>query len=727
VRSITFLAAFLASSGAAFPGSILNYVPAPNQMSITALAQDSAGNLYLAGALPNATANQPLNDAVVVKLSSDGKTVLYSITLPTTLISAMALEADGSIVVTGETASGFPVTANAAEPQDTGSAITGFFAHLNAAGAIAYATYLNVPTAASIPAPYVQSIAVDSSGAAYITGLGLFDSTPGALPPVTFGENEYFVAKIDATGTIDFITGAIGGSVIAVDSQGFIYIAGTGFPPPSLPTTPGAYQPSPQAKEICSGSISNSGGVSLACTDQYVVKLNPTGSAIVYATWLSGSFGAVPSAISVDAEGNVVVAGSTQSADYPVTPGAYQTANFATAPAISYLTFPPPISAPPVTSYVTKLNSTGSALIFSTYLGGSGQDWITSIASDSEGNFNLSGVSESPDFPGLPPIPDQCRAGSLYPMPFLTRLTADGSSLTETQLVYGFLAYAPAQAGSVVPLAVFGSQGTATLAWQNRLAFLDLDAPDPNLICATDAADLAPLAQVSPGQLVSLFGNGIGVSPAVASQPQNGMIPTSAGATTVTFNGVAAPVLYSSPDQINVQVPYEIANQPDAAIEIASGSASVGAGNLLVAPIQPSVFAPPQYANCQGLITADLLPLALNADASLNSCANPAAIGSTVTLFVNGLGLAGATPVTGAISPSPATPLALSVALTAGTVSLVSAESDPGSIDGVWRVQLEIEVPNYQLQNVFVTFVSFTVGGVPIRDQLVLWVSSPFQ
>ncbi len=411
----------------------------------------------------------------------------------------------------------------------------------------------------------------------------------------------------------------------------------------------------------------------------------------MYSTWLSGSYGATPAGLSVDGEGNVVVAGYTQSSDYPVTLGAFQNTSFANLPPASNAENPilesMPIPVPPTTSYVTKLNAAGNDLLFSTYLGGSGEDSITSMSVDSAGNINLAGFAESQDFPGLPPSPNPCRPSFLYPAPFLTRLSADGSSLTETQLAYGLVANPYAVPLPV--LAMFGlPRDTAAVVVGTSVAFLSPFSTTPAFICATDAADLAPLAQFAPGQLVSLFGRGIGDDPGMVFQPQDGQVPGVLGQTRVDIHGLFAPVLYSSPDQINVQVPYQVAGDPSLPMIISNGSAIVGSGNFMATPIQPSAFVIPGYATCQATITNGLLAVALNADGSENSCDNPAAVGDTVTIFVNGLGLAAGQPNTGTVTSS-ATPLALPVSVT-GDVELVSAQSDPGSVNSVWAIQVKI-------------------------------------
>jgi uncharacterized protein (TIGR03437 family) len=311
------------------------------------------------------------------------------------------------------------------------------------------------------------------------------------------------------------------------------------------------------------------------------------------------------------------------------------------------------VPGPPSTGYVTKLNAAGSGLVFSTFIGGSGEDAIHSLAVDGEGNFYLAGLATSPDFPGLSGVPDGCRPNYVYPTPFFRRLSADGSALTATQLAYGLTAQRE------FDHAVFDGHGKAVLALGSSLASMDLFAPTPNLVCVIDAAGLAPLAQVAPGQLVTLLGNGMSSDEGTGFQPQNGHVPSLGDGVSVMFNGVPAPILYSSASQVNVQVPYEIAGQSSVRLEMQGlHDAIPGARDFAAAASAPSAFVTgAEYAKCGTVVTNSLLAVALNADGSRNSCENPADAGSVVSLFVNGLGTAGANPATGVISAEPAVPL----------------------------------------------------------------------
>src|ERR1700685_2597234 len=134
MSSITFLPAlFLSTLSLAWAGSLTGIATLPNQPIFTAMQQDTAGNIYIAGSVSAG--------AFVAKLSGGGATVQFWKTFAQSGLGALVLAADGSILVAGSTSS-FPVTPNAAEPQST-EALTGYFARLDPNGYVVYATYLN--------------------------------------------------------------------------------------------------------------------------------------------------------------------------------------------------------------------------------------------------------------------------------------------------------------------------------------------------------------------------------------------------------------------------------------------------------------------------------------------------------------------------------------------------------------------------------------------------------
>lgn len=712
IRAKSGLTAFLLSAGLIWAGRVDSVIPLPNQASVSAVRRDVAGNLYIGGSVPAAhPRSQSDTDAFIAKLSSEGQVMFWTVLSGSQSenVTALVVTVDGSTLAVGTTYStDFPVTPNAAIPHITGT--TGFFVHLDANGRVVYASYL-----ASV---YIlpQAITTDTAGAAYITGRGILVSSPGTIPAISDNGRGYFVMKLDATGKPVFATGGIGGSAISLDARGFIYIAGsTDDPNYPLPVTQGAFQAATPRFAVCQATQA----FELFCGNQFVAKLNPAASGLVYATWLTGSSGSTPSSLVVDSEGNAILVGTTGSPDYPVTPRAFQMASFATLPPVNNVNFGFGLPGPPITGYVTKLNATGTGLVFSTFVGGSGQDGVDATAMDDEGNFYLAGLTASPDFPGLNGLPDGCRPNYIYPVPFLTRLSADGSALTGTQLALG--STVPVT-GSPFVNAAFDNQGKAILAVGSSLWDLDLFAFTPQFVCAVDAADRAPVAQLAPGQLVSLFGNAMSLGAPIGFQPQNGRVPTSLGdGLSVTVGGVAAPILYSSASQINIQVPYEIAGQSTVQLEIQRTGVPLGSREFRVVASAPSVFlAETEYAICNKTSTNLVLPVAHNADGSRNSCDNPAGDQSTVTILVNGLGVAG---VTGAITTAPATLLQLPVTVN-GDAAPVSAESNPGSVNSVWKLKVKVSSELSQFGDWLSRF-TLSIGGYSVGGRLVIWTKRP--
>jgi uncharacterized protein (TIGR03437 family) len=216
---------------------------------------------------------------------------------------------------------------------------------------------------------------------------------------------------------------------------------------------------------------------------------------------------------------------------------------------------------------------------------------------------------------------------------------------------------------------------------------------------------------------LSLFGEDIGPAPAVQAQPAGGFIPVSLGYTgiSVTFNDVPAPILYASFGQVNVQVPYEVANLASVTMKIQYGTASTDV--FSVVPSQPSAFVQAvSYAACGYEIRESLLPVAVNADGSVSGCGSKAPRGTLVNVFLNGLGLAGGHPVTGAIgTTSEAPPVSATASFSTEPVTVTA---DAGAINGVWQAQIAIPLgwsgPSLQF--------TLTVNGVAVRDSLVLWL-----
>jgi uncharacterized protein (TIGR03437 family) len=685
------------SANPAFSGTVQTLPALPNAAAASAVQVDPSGNIYVAGSF---LSSPTVGHAFAAKLSPDGSQVIWWTVLAGSQndgVAALALGADNSVYVTGSTFStDFPTTPGSMQPNSSVSGQKGFVAKLSPNGAVLYATYIG----GSATQTNGAAIAVHSSGAAFITGgtYGSFPTSPGAVKGGTSLDNTTFVIELNPAGSAApvAITG-FGGSAIAVDLQGNIYAAGAGsilFPPTPTPTTPGAFQPTAPPFSFCYTSIN----FQLPCPAQHIAKIDPTGTKLIYATYLGS---ATPSAMAVDQEGNAIVAGSTSAMDYPTTPAAYQPEYFA-SPVQNYI---PYIWEAPVSGYVTKLNAAGSGLIWSTLFGGSHDDHVTGLAIGASGNILLAGHAYSSDLPGLWLTPVSSRPTVANPLNFVARLSPDGSTLSPTEL----LPYSTA-AGVAVR-----SDGIAVAA--SPLALVRFSTIG-RVAAITDSADNARIVSVAPGQLLTLLGTNL--APPDPAYPPNGF-PASFSGVTVTFNGIPAPLLYTSGTQINLQLPYEIAGLTQVSMQVSSQFVSPPVSEsyfLAVVERQPSVFlsasafSQPFFdiSQCNGQNISGLQPLALNADGTQNSCANPAVSGSNVTIFVNGLGVTTPAQSTGAVSSSA---VAITPAVGTGT-NVLSTTTLPGSIDGIAQVQLQVSSTKSN---------AFQVGTFLVRGPgILIWV-----
>jgi hypothetical protein len=387
------------------------------------IAVDSAGNAYICGItnstnFPTANAiqgtfNPPINpslvsrDGFVTKLNAAGTALVYSTYLGGNAddrCNKIAVDASGNAYVAGETGStNFP-TANAFQSTYGGGFSDGYIAKLNAAGsAFVYSTYLggDVFDAA-------HALTIDSTGSVYATGR----TTSSTFPVVNPIQGTYsggpgadaFVTKINAAGTALVYSTYLGGNAgttggftagfsIKVDSTGSAYLTGqtraTNFP--------------------TANAIQSTFGGGFPDGDAFVTKLNAAGTALVYSTYLGGSDNDIGNEIALDSAGNAYVTGVANSANFP-TANAFQSTLKGTSDA-----------------FVTKLNAAGTAFIYSTYLGGTTNESGNAIAVDSAGNAYVAGGTSSTDFPLV--NPNQGTFAGLVDI-FLTKFNAGGSALT---------------------------------------------------------------------------------------------------------------------------------------------------------------------------------------------------------------------------------------------------------------------------------------------------------
>ena len=215
------------------------------------------------------------------------------------------------------------------------------------------------------------------------------------------------------------------GNDMAMDRAGDIYIVGT-TEANDLPVTEGAFAPRRTSKEP--DHYSNG-------EDAYVLKLSRTGDRIIYATYLGGSLFDRAMGVAVDEEGNVYVTGATSSTDFPTTPGAFKTVHSGIPCATSITTFPC------TDGFLTKLNPTGTALVYSTLMGGGGYDSPINIEVDSSRNAYVQGYTRSPDFPTTPGAFQTSLRGEADL--FVMKMDARGEALIYSTLLGGSETEAP--------------------------------------------------------------------------------------------------------------------------------------------------------------------------------------------------------------------------------------------------------------------------------------------
>jgi len=323
---------------------------------------------------------------------------------------AIAVDGAGNAYVVGYTWSpGFPTTPGAFDTSfNNGTPIDTFVIKVNPGGdALLYSTFLG-----GYDADWGFGIAVDGGGNAYVTGVTIspdFPTTPDASDTIYNGRGDAFVAKLNPAGSAlvyaTFLGGSEwdGGNGIAVDGGGNAYVTG-GTSSSDFPTTPGAFDTSYNGGDY----------------DAFVAKLNPRGSAVLYATVLGGSQSEMGQGIAVDGGGNAHVAGYTLSSNFPTMRGALDTT----------------YNGGDYDAFVAKLNPAGSALVYATFLGGSGEDRGYSIALDGGGNAYVTGLTESSDFPATPGAFDTSYNGGDYDA-FVAKLNPAGSGLVYATFLGG--------------------------------------------------------------------------------------------------------------------------------------------------------------------------------------------------------------------------------------------------------------------------------------------------
>lgn len=391
------------------------------------IAVDSADDAYVTGftyssnfpTTANAFQAAASGNGFVTVLNSTGSGLIYSTYLPGVgwdipegaVTDAIAVDSSGNAYVTGPAGPNFVTTAGAFQPAYPGTrnnyylggTTVAFLAkidpQLSGSSSLVYATFLggsggSTPTIGAPVGDAGTGIAVDGSGNAYLTGFTWstnFPTTPGAFQQANSGGEDMFIAKLNPSlngsvslaystylggkGNDGYVScnpyyqtyNSQGGPGIAVDGSGDVYVTGT-TESSNFPTTKGAFDTRYQG----SG-------------DAFVTKLNAEGTGLVYSTYLGGKNLDGGSSIAVDSSGNAYVTGWTLSTNFPTyNPIQSQKASGTDSNGKTNSDV-----------FVTTLNATGSGLLFSTYLGGSGDDYGFGLALDSAKNVYVTGQANA--------------------------------------------------------------------------------------------------------------------------------------------------------------------------------------------------------------------------------------------------------------------------------------------------------------------------------------------
>jgi hypothetical protein len=382
------------------------------------IAIDGSGNAYVTGY--TASANFPTSgayqssyggggDVFITKLSSSGNALAYSTFLGGSAGDEgydITVDGSGNAYVLCTTGSADLPTVNAFQSTYAGE-IDAFVAKLSSSGnTLLYSTYLG-GTGTDQP----SGIAVDGNGNAYLTGYtrSIDFPTVNAYQSSRHSDYDVFVSKLNNSGNTLLYSTYLGGSNedigygITIDGSGNAYITGNTFSADFPMSNP--YQ------------SSNAGN-----GDAFITKLNSNGNSLLYSTYLGGTGTDGATGIAIDLSGNAYATGNTTSTNFP-TLNAYQSAKAGTRD-----------------MFITKLNSSGGSIVYSTYLGGSsGGDYEFGygIAVDANGSSFVTGLTQSTDFPMVNAF-QPSKPGPYYDFDiFVSRLSSNGSSLVYSSYLGG--------------------------------------------------------------------------------------------------------------------------------------------------------------------------------------------------------------------------------------------------------------------------------------------------
>jgi uncharacterized protein (TIGR03437 family) len=491
---------------------------------------------------------------------------------------------------------------------------------------------------------------------------------------------------------------------LAIDAQGNAYVAGYTLST-DFPVTVAAFQ----RQSI--GSDLNNEFFNLG--DGFVAKVNPTGSNLLFATYLGGRGDDLITGLALDPAGNVYVTGPTSSTNFPVTSGAYAVRNRGPVDGAFDSVDDDQLWGD---GFVAKLSADGARLLNATYFGGGGDDIPMGIALDSLGNVIIGGMTVSANLP-LTPDAAQTQFGGRG-RPFAGQWIGDGFvaqfNPELTSLLYAtYLGGALDDAVGGIALDRTGNLWvtgtTASLNWPTRGAavqpnfggstatqFFRGDAflsrlegfgqsagPVLGIRSVVNAANYA--ANIAPGMIFVAFTNAAGPKDLVgAALTPSGFYDTVRSETRFLFDGVAAPLIYVREDQSSGIVPYSVAGKSNVQVVVEYRGQRSLPLSLPVSPASPGLFSVNQAGTGPGAI--------YNQDGRLNTSGNPAAKGSVIVLYGTGEGQTVPGGVDGKVAATEFPKPNQTVTATVGgrTVGILYAGAIPGQVAGLFQMNLQL-------------------------------------
>ncbi|MBI3280141.1 MAG: SBBP repeat-containing protein, partial [Acidobacteria bacterium] len=659
-----------------------------------AIALDGRGGVYVAGRTTSAdfvsttlprSPNDPV-DAFVVKLDGNGASMLQSSLLRGTgssdaAATALAVDDSGSLYIGGQTTIvNYPVTAQAVQKQLVAKKDALILKLSPGGDKVLYATYLGGRDDDAI-----TGLELDGAGNLHIAGQFSQDF-PFTVPPDPHVVAGSFLAKIDGTGSRLVYAIESPGRILAVDrATGRAVVAGSSRA--RCPVTSDAFQPAPASVfDVC------------------VCQFNESGTAVQYATYLGGSGDDGAAGLRIDAAGNIIVAGSTKSSDFPLTPDAFQRLRRGESWTNEL--------------FLTVLNPRSRRLEYSTLFGGAGSEYLRGLAVGTDDSLALAGYTYSADFPltddaiwkavngvsdsSSAPFflqfsapPRRLRFASFITASTAVHLTSIAAAARGAWVLAGWTsgqalpatpdALQPRFSGGPADAFLMQIDSAKRVDYSTYLGGSALEYGGPvvtdllgNVYLAgttsspdfpvTPAAvfrargasasgfvarfEMSPSPTISESGVVSAASPDCGLAPgslfsiyghafsAMASRAESFPLPTSMNDISVLVNSTNAPVTFAGPGQINAQVPYE-AVPGTAAIRVKRRTVTGGPAQVTINVAAPCIF-------LQGDSNRSI---SVNQDGTLNSPASPAAVASVVTIYFTGQGALSPAVRTGEAAP----------------------------------------------------------------------------